>query len=104
MDAAGQRFLRVGAALSVRGPVFSEDVRRAVWVAETCTDTPSLMTADLRSNQPSVSRVPLPVPPGSVVGVALSADGENVAVVQSAQATVFKLGSSQTMVVAPLRA
>jgi len=104
MDAAGQRFLRVGGGPWVRGPVFSEDVRRAVWVTEAWTDTPLLMAADLLSNPPSVSRVPLPVPPGSVVSVGLSADGENVAVVQRAQATVFKLGSSQTMVVAPLRA
>ncbi len=104
MDAAAQRFLRVGGAPSVRGPVFSQDVRRAVWVAEAWTDTPRLMAADLGSNPPSVSRVPLPVPPGSVVSVGLSADGENVAVVQRAQATVFKLGSSRTTVVAPLRA
>src|SRR6266545_4157696 len=104
MDPAGQRFLRVGAALSVRGLVFSEDATRAVWVPNAWTDTPSLMTADLRSNQPSVSRVPLPVPPGSVVGVALSADGANVAVVQPSQATLFKLGSSQASVIAPVRA
>ncbi|HEU0104573.1 MAG TPA: hypothetical protein VFT38_00275 [Vicinamibacteria bacterium] len=104
MDAATQRFLRVGGAPSVRGPVFSEDVRRAVWVAEAWTDTPRLMAADLRSNPPSVSRVPLPVPPGSVVAVALSADGENVAVVQRSQAAVFKLGSAQALAVAPVRA
>jgi hypothetical protein len=104
MDAAGQRFLRVGGGPWVRGPVFSEDVRRAVWVTEAWTDTPSLMAADLRSNPPSVSRVPLPVPPGSVVSVGLSADGDSVAVVQRAQATMFKLGSSQTTVVAPVRA
>jgi len=104
MDAGGQRFLRVGAAMAVRGPVFSEDTTRAVWVADARTDTPSLMAADLRSNPPSVSRVPLPIPPGSVVSVALSADGENVAVVQSNQATVFKLGSAQALASAPARA
>jgi hypothetical protein len=103
MDAGGQRFLRVGAGFSVRGPVFSEDVTRGVWVADAWTDTPRLMAADLGSNPPSVSRVPLPIPPGSVVSVALSADGENVAVVQSNQATVFKLGSAQTLAVAPAR-
>ena len=104
MDAGGQRFLRVGAGFSVRGPVFSEDATRAVWVADARTDSPRLMTANLDSNQPSVSRVPLPVPPGSVVSVALSADGENVAVVQANQATVFKLGSAQALAVAPVRA
>ena len=104
MDAAAQRFLRVGGAPSVRGPVFSEDVRRAVWVAEAWTDTPRLMAADLRSNPPSLSRVPLPVPPGSIVSVGLSADGENVAVVQRSQAAVFKLGSAQALAVAPVRA
>jgi hypothetical protein len=104
MDPGGQRFLRVGAAFSVRGPVFSEDTSRAVWIADARTDTPSLMAADLRSNPPSVSRVPLPVPPGSVISVALSADGENVAVVQANQATVFKLGSAQALAFAPVRA
>jgi hypothetical protein len=103
MDPARQRFLRVGGP-SVRGPVFSEDATRAVWVADAWTDAPRLMAADLRSNHPSASRVPLPVPPGSVVSVALSADGENVAVVQSNQATVFKLGSAQALASAPLRA
>jgi hypothetical protein len=62
------------------------------------------MTANLDSNHPSVSRVPLPVPPGSVVSVALSADGENVAVVQANQATVFKLGSAQALAAAPTSA
>jgi hypothetical protein len=90
--------------MAVRGPVFSEDTTRAVWVTDAWRNTPRLMAADLRSNPPSVSRVPLPVPPGSIVSVGLSADGENVAVVQRAQATVFKFGSSQTTVVAPLRA
>lgn len=104
MDAAGHRFLRVGGAPSVRGPVFSEDATRAVWVAEAWTDTPMLMAADLRSSPPSVSRVPLPVPPGSVVSVGLSANGENVAVVQPNQAAVFKLGSAQALAVAPVRA
>ena len=104
MDAGGQRFLRVGAAFSLRGPVFSEDVTRAVWVTDAWTDSPRLMTANLDSNHPSVSRVPLPVPPGRVVGVALSADGQNVAVVQSAQATLFTLGSAQATVVAPVHA
>jgi hypothetical protein len=104
MEAGGQRFLRVGAARSVHGPVFSEDVTRAVWVADAWTETPRLMAADLGSNHPSVSRVPLPVPPGSVVSVALSADGENVAVVQASQATVFKLGSAQALAVVPVRA
>ena len=104
MDAEGQRFLRVGAGFSVRGPVFSEAVARAVWVADAWKDSPHLMAADLRSNHPSASRVPLPVPPGSVVSVALSGDGENVAVVQANQATVFKLGSAQALAVAPVRA
>jgi hypothetical protein len=104
MDAGGQRFLRVGAGFWVRGPVFSEDATRAVWVADAWTETPHLMAADLRSSYPAVSRVPLPVPPGSVVSVGLSADGENVAVVQSNQATVFKLGSAQALAAAPVRA
>jgi hypothetical protein len=104
LDPGRQRFLRVGAAISVRGPVFSEDATRAVWIEEAWTDAPRLMSADLRSNHPSVSRVPLPVPPGSVVSVALSADGETVAVVQSNQATVFKLGSAQALAGAPARA
>jgi len=104
MDARGQRFLRVATARLEQGPVFSEDVTRAVWVVDAWTDSPRLMAADLRSTPPSVSRVPLPVPPGAVAGVALSADGENVAVVQRSQATVFKLGSSQATVTAPVRA
>jgi hypothetical protein len=104
MEASSQRFLRVGTAPSVRGPVFSEDATRAVWVTDAWTDSPRLMIANLDSNHPSVSRVPLPVPPGSVVSVALSADGENVAVVQANQATVFKLGSAQALAVAPVRA
>jgi hypothetical protein len=104
MDASGQRFLRVGAGFAERGPVFSGDARRAVWVTGAWTDSPRLMTANLDSNHPSVSRVPLPVPPGSVISVALSADGENVAIVQAHQATVFKLGSAQALASAPVRA
>jgi hypothetical protein len=103
MDPGGQRFLRVGATMSVRGPVFSEDATRAVWVADAGTDAPTLMAADLDSNPPAVSRVPLPIPPGPVQSVALSADGETVAVVQSRQATVFKRGSSQALAAAPVR-
>ena len=104
MDAGGQRFLRVGAAMAVRGPVFSGDATRAVWVADAWTGAPRLMAADLDANHPSVSPVPLPVPPGSVVDIALSGDGANVAVVQSTLATVFKRGSAQALASAAVHA
>jgi hypothetical protein len=102
VDPRTGRFLRVGAATSTRGPVFL-DGTRAVWIADAWSDTPRLLVADLGSNPPAATRMPLPIPPGPVYGLALSPDKRNVAVVQAERSTVFTIGSEQPLVVAPAR-
>jgi hypothetical protein len=103
VDEATGRFIRTGPAFSVRGPVFSEDGTRAAWVTDWWSETRHLMVADLRASHPEASALPLPVPPGAVYSIALSADGSAAAVVQPTQVTVFVVGSAQTAVVARTR-
>jgi hypothetical protein len=102
VDPPTGRFLRVAAAASTRGPVFL-DGTHAVWIADAWSDTPRLFVADLGSNHPAATRMPLPIPPGPVYGLALSPDKRNVAVVQAERSTVFAIGSEQPLVVAPAR-
>ena len=102
VDPRTGRFLRVAAATSTRGPVFL-DGTHAVWIADAWSDTPRLFVADLGSNHPAATRMPLPIPPGPVYGLALSPDKRNVAVVQAERSTVFAIGSEQPLVVAPAR-
>jgi hypothetical protein len=40
MDASGNGSFALGAGFSARGPVFSEDATRAVWIPDARTDTP----------------------------------------------------------------
>lgn len=102
VDPRTGRFLRVAAATSTRGPVFL-DGTHAVWIADAWSDTPRLFVADLGSNQPAATRMPLPIPPGPVYGLAVSPDKRHVAVVQAERSTVFAIGSEQPLVVAPAR-
>jgi hypothetical protein len=102
VDPRTGRFLRVAAATSTRGPVFL-DGTHAVWIADAWSDTPRLFVADLGSNHPAATRMPLPIPPGPVYALALSPDKRTVAVVQAERSTVFTIGSEQPLVVAPAR-
>lgn len=95
------RFLRLGPGTSSR-LAFSDDGGRAAWMTDTWSDEPRLFGADLRSGQTlAATRVPLPLPPGSVFGLSFSPGGTHIAAVQGQQATLFALGSSEPAVVLP---
>jgi hypothetical protein len=103
VDTRTGRFLRLGPAFSPLRPGFATDARRAAWISNPWSRDPSLTVADLAADDPALTRVPLPVPSGPVLGFALSPDGAYVAVAQPAQATVFAVGSAQAAVAAPTR-
>jgi hypothetical protein len=103
VDTATGRFVRAGSAFAKRGPVFSNDGHHAAWVSDWWTETPRLMVVDLEAGDPEPSPVALPVSPGGVFSISLSADGRAAAIVQASQVTVFPVGSSQPAVVALTR-
>jgi len=102
VDTSTGQFRRLGPAFSPLRPGFSGDASRAVWVSDPFGDTPHLIVADLGAGEAALSNVPLPIPPGSVMGFALSADGRHAAVAQDALATLFRIGSQQAAAAAPL--
>jgi hypothetical protein len=103
VDTSSGRFLRLGPAFSPLRPGFSADATRAAWVSDPFGRTPHLAVADLGARVPALSELPLPIPPGPVLGFALSFDGRYAAVVQPALATVFALGSAQAAATTPMR-
>ena len=102
VNTSTHQFRRLGPGFSPLRPPFTSDATRAVWIFDPFGQKPRLTVADLGSGEPALSDVPLPVPPGSVRGFALSADGRHAAIAQDALATVFALGSQQTSATFPL--
>jgi hypothetical protein len=97
VDRATGRFIRLAGGGSLR-PVFSDDSRHAAWIADAWSDEPQLFLADLESAHAAGVPIPLPVPPGTVLGLALSPDGRHAAAVQLEHASLFALGSAQVAV------
>jgi hypothetical protein len=99
VDTESGRFLRLGPFGSVYGPLFSEDGARALWIAHERSGR-RLRTADLRVSAPDISDHPLPLPGEPILGLALSADGSTIAVVQSRQVSVVPIGAERPVVAA----
>jgi hypothetical protein len=109
LDTRSGRFLRVGPGLAVATFAVSPDGSRGAWVAFDAwaafegRGSPALRVADLTAGAPSASAAPLPVPPSPLYGLALSPGGREAVALQSTQATLFTIGSSQATVVVPAR-
>ena len=97
VDHGTRRFIRLPGGGSSR-PVFTDDSKQAVWIADAWSDEPRLFLADLGSAHPAGVPIPLPVPPGTVLGIALSPDGRHAAAVQLEHTSLFALGSAQVEV------
>jgi hypothetical protein len=102
VDARTDRFVRVAETWDTHGPLFSSDGSQAAWITNVWSGEPRLFVADLRAEAPVARSAPLPVPPGRIVGFALSPDGRDVAVVQVGQTSVFAIGSQKPLAVAPV--